>query len=52
MVLLIENNFRGSLSSVMGDRYVESDENKKDKLYGFFYFIWWLEVSTFTIRGN
>ena len=26
---LIENNIRGGISSVMGDRYVKSDENKK-----------------------
>ena len=25
----LENNFRGGISSVMGDRYVKSDENKK-----------------------
>ena len=29
MILLLENNIRGGISSVMGDRYVESDENKK-----------------------
>ena len=29
LILLIENNIRGGISSVMGDRYVESDENKK-----------------------
>ena len=29
LILLIENNIRGSISSVMGDRYVQSDENKK-----------------------
>ena len=29
MILLIENNIRGGISSVMGDRYVKSDENKK-----------------------
>ena len=28
MILLLENNLRGGISSVMGDRYVESDENK------------------------
>ena len=27
--LLIENNIRGGISSVMGDRYLNSDENKK-----------------------
>ena len=27
LILLIENNIRGGLSSVMGDRYVKSDEN-------------------------
>ena len=40
MILLIENNIRGGISSVMGDRYVQSDENKKilyidaNNLYG------------------
>ena len=40
MLLLIENNIRGGISSVMGDRYVKSDENKKilykdaNNLYG------------------
>ena len=29
LILLIENNIRGDISSVMGDRYVKSDENKK-----------------------
>ena len=29
MILLIENNIRGGISSVMGDRYVKSDENIK-----------------------
>ena len=29
LVLLLENNVRGGISSVMGDRYVKSDENKK-----------------------
>ena len=29
LILLIENNIRGGISSVMGDRYVISDENKK-----------------------
>ena len=33
MILLIENNIRGDISSIMGDRYVKSDENKKI-LYG------------------
>ena len=28
-ILLLENNIRGGISSVMGDRYVKSDENKK-----------------------
>ena len=37
---LLENNIRGGISSVMGDRYVKSDENKKilyidaNNLYG------------------
>ena len=29
MILLLENNIRGGISSVMGDRYVISDENGK-----------------------
>ena len=29
LTLLTENNIRGGMSSVMGDRYVKSDENKK-----------------------
>ena len=29
MLLLLENNFRGGISSVMGDRYVKSDQNLK-----------------------
>ena len=33
MILLLENNIRGGISSVMGDRYIKSDENKKDIVY-------------------
>ena len=29
MILLFENNIRGGISSVMGDRYVKSDKSKK-----------------------
>ena len=29
LILLIENNIRGGINSVMGDRYVKSDENRK-----------------------
>ena len=29
LILLIENNIRGGISSVMGNRYVKSDENNK-----------------------
>ena len=29
MTLLLENIIRGCIGSVMGDRYVKSDENKK-----------------------
>ena len=29
LILLIENNIRGGISSVMGDRYVKSDEKKR-----------------------
>ena len=38
--LTLENNIRGGISSVMGDRYVKSNENKKilyvdaNNLYG------------------
>ena len=40
LILTLENNIRGGISSVMGDRYVKSDENKTilymdaTKLYG------------------
>ena len=40
MILLLENNIRGGISSVMSDRYVKSDDNKKtlyidaNSLYG------------------
>ena len=29
MVSLLETNKRGGMSSIMGDRFVKSDENKK-----------------------
>ena len=29
MLLLVDNNIGGGISSVMGDKYVKSDENKK-----------------------
>ena len=29
LLLLLENNIRGGISSVMGDRHVQSDENKQ-----------------------
>ena len=29
MILLLEDNIRGSIGSIMGDRYVKSDDNKK-----------------------
>ena len=29
LILTLENNIRGGISSVVGDRYVKSDENKK-----------------------
>ena len=29
LILFLENNIRGGISSVMGDRYVKSDDNKK-----------------------
>ena len=40
MILLLENNIRGGISSVMGDRYIKSNENIKilyidaNNLYG------------------
>ena len=40
MILLLEKNIRGGVNSVIGDRYVISDENKKvlyvdaNNLYG------------------
>ena len=40
MILLLENNILGGISSVMGDRYIKSDDNKKilyidaNNLYG------------------
>ena len=40
MIFLLENNIRGGISSVMGDRYIKSEENKKilyidaNNLYG------------------
>ena len=40
LILTLENSIRGGISSVMGDRYVKSDENKKilyidtNNLYG------------------
>ena len=40
MILLLENNIGGGISSVMGDRYIKSDDNKKilyidaNNLYG------------------
>ena len=40
MVLLLDNNKRGGISAVMGDRYIKLDENKKflykdaNNLYG------------------
>ena len=42
LILILENNIRGGISSVMGNRYVKSDENKKiiymdaTNLYGHF----------------
>ena len=41
MILLIENNISGGIGSIMGNRYVKSDENKKilyvddNNLYGY-----------------
>ena len=30
LILTLENNLRGGMSSIMGNRYVKSDEKKKD----------------------
>ena len=38
MFLLLENNIHGGFSSVMGDRYVKSDENKKTNYMDTAYF--------------
>ena len=41
MILLLENNIRGGINGVMGDRFVKSDKNKNilygdaNNLYGF-----------------
>ena len=47
-ILLIENNKRGGISSVMGDRYVQSDDNEKI-IQGCYKVIWSLNVSNFTL---
>ena len=49
LILLLENNMRGVISSVMGDRYVKSDDNKTDNLYGSHQFIWSLNISNVTL---
>ena len=33
LLLLLENNIRGGISSVMGDRHVQSDEKKTNLIY-------------------
>ena len=33
LLLLLENNIRGGISSVMGDRHVQSNENKRNLIY-------------------
>ena len=33
MIMLLENNIRGGISSVMGDRYIQSDESYKKVLF-------------------
>ena len=33
MILLLESNIRGGISSIMGDKYIQSDENKKIMLF-------------------
>ena len=32
MILLLENYIRGGISSVKGDRYIKSDENKRNHI--------------------
>ena len=34
LILLLENKIRGGISSVLGDRSVKSDENKKNIIHG------------------
>ena len=36
LILTLENNIRGGISSVMGERYVKADENKK---------IWYIDAT-------
>ena len=48
MILLLENLIRGGISSVMGNRYVESDK-KKDIIRRCQKFIWPLNESTFAL---
>ena len=47
LILLLENNISGGLSSVMGDRYVKSE--KKDILRRCYNLIWSLNVSNVTL---
>ena len=50
--LALENNIRGGISSVMGDRYVKSDENKKRWIIWIQLIIWTFYDSTFTSWWN
>ena len=49
MISLIENNIRGGIGSVMGDRYVKSDENKKIIQMDATNFLWTFYDSTSTL---
>ena len=48
MFLLLQNNIRGCICSVLGDKYVKSNEPKKT-IYSMLIFIWTLQVSTICI---
>ena len=41
MISSLENNIRGGISSVTGDRYVKSDENKKILYFAAINFYGW-----------
>ena len=49
LILTLDNNIRGRISSIMGDRYVKSDENKNILYMDAANFIWTFYESTFTL---